>query len=599
MPTKTPPVKQLIYGVKLRDDLHKHATKSELLRELIFFQLGPQLSKNAAYTGHGRAQHGRRVIEIMWPKILSWEINGHPNTEMEDLWDAFCSPEQEIMVTGHKKSSKSTLAAAFAWVWFMASPFESGVLLGSTTLGGLRMRIWSEVRKLYYGLEKPFRDSQGWSLVEQPTPSIQPMKGEKKHGIHGVPIGGASETNALDMLRGFHPLRPMIIFDECTSVSKAILKEAANVMGGDCKMIGLGNASSIFDMHGQLCEPSVGWNGVTTETRSWPTKRGGTCLYLDGEKAPCVELGIHEHPFLFCGKDKADSIKTNGYNSPEYWREVRGFWCPEGVVKSVLSQSQIQVGRAMDKAEWSKQRQPTKIAMLDPAFEGGDRCVLRFAFCGQLDTGTDAIEFTETIIIRMDVQSKTPIHFQIANRVIEECGQRGISSRNFAMDTTGEGGGVASILKERLFLAFLEVEFGRKADDDVPAGINDDRIASQVFRNHVTQLWYAFREAVQFSMVRGLDAETCIEFCNRLYESKGVPERIGLESKAGMKSRGLRSPDLADAVVVGLHLARKNGYLGKAPSRAKEQMRKEWMELEKEFEQPEPLFTTNGIEAIL
>jgi hypothetical protein len=589
---------RVIYGWTVPEGKEFDALlKHEFIREAFFFRKCRTLK---GYEGGGRYEHGRKIVEMMWPKIIKWEINGVPNAEMEDLWAAFCSDDEEIMVTGHKKSSKSTLAAAFGMVWWLALPMASGVLLGSTTIGGLKMRIWSEVRKLYFGMPQGFRESQqGWGIVEQPTPSVQPAKGEKKHGVHGVPIGGASESNALDMLRGFHPLRPCVIFDECTSISKAILKEVENVMGGDCKLIGLGNAASIFDMHGQMCEPRHGWNEVNTETRSWKTKRGGTCLYLDGEKAPCVELEVQDHPYLFCLKDKNTCIERHGFNSPEYWREVRGFWCPEGVVKSVLSQSQIQAGLAMTPAEWSKQRRPVKIAMLDPAFEGGDRCVLRFALCGQLDIGTDAIEYGDTNIIRLDVQSKTPIHFQIANRVIEQCQRWGVKAEDFAMDTTGEGGGVASILKEKLFLGFLEVEFGRRADDDVPAGINDDREASAVFKNHVTQLWYSFRESVQFSMVRGLDAETCIEACNRLYASKGSPERISLESKAEMKARGLRSPDLMDAAVVGHHLARKRGYLGKAPSRARKKIREDWLELEKEFEQPEALFITSGIDAVL
>ena len=100
-------------------------------------------------------------------------------------------------------------------------------------------------------------------------------------------------------------------------------------------------------------------------------------------------------------------------------------------------------------------------------------------------------------------------------------------------------------------------------------------------------------------MVRGLDAETCIEFCNRLYEATGIPLRVRMETKAEMKSRGLRSPDLADVVVVGFHTARKRGLLGKAPSKARERNLYEWDELEKEFQDDESLFTTEPFNAVM
>ena len=570
--------------------------KDEFSRELFFFRIG---HTKEGYEGEGRWFHGKRAAEMLWKEGIAWDIEGQPNEEMLLLWKALCGPEPECMVTGHSSGGKSTMSAAFAILFWISSPSDTGVLIGSTTLGGLRRRIWSEVRRLFFAIPEQMRLSYGWQIVEHPTPSLQTIKGDMKHGIHGVAIGGATESQALDMLRGFHPHRPLVIFDEFTSISKAILKEVVNIIKGDGKLVGIGNASNIFDMHGQMMEPADGWNSVNVDTGSWKTKRGGLAIHLDGEKADCVIRNIYEHKYLFCVKSVKAVIAAEGHNSPAYWRDVRGFWCPEGIVKSVLSASLIQTHRAQEKAEWGKGK-TVMLSGLDPAFEGGDRCVLGFANVGNDIEEKSILEYGETIIIQVNAQDKVPIHYQIARRVKHECEIRGIPPRNFAMDSTGEGGGVASILREEWGVGFLEVEFGRKADNDLCAGVNDARPASEVYGNQVTQLWYSFREAVQFYQIRGMSAELCIEFCRRLYSAQGTPTRIKLESKSDMKARGVRSPDIPDMACVILQLARKRGFLGSIQTKAADRQNNSWSILiEQQREAESQAYSCDGIFALM
>src|SRR5262249_46167022 len=71
--------------------------------------------------------------------------------------------------------------------------------------------------------------------------------------------------------------------------------------------------------------------------------------------------------------------------------------------------------------------------------------------------------------------------------------------------------------------------------------------------------WFFFRLLVQNNQIRGLDEETATEFCRRWYDMKGP--YISIETKAKMKDRTRKSPDLADNVVIGAELFRQRGGL--------------------------------------
>ncbi len=202
--------------------------------------------------------------------------------------------------------------------------------------------------------------------------------------------------------------------------------------------------------------------------------------------------------------------------------------------------------KAKEKAVWVGDF--TEIAGLDPAFEGGDRCILRIGRAGEIDGGGWAFDPSHAIIpIKVDVTSQEPLHYQIVRQVKHELESRDIKREHFGLDTTGEGGGLASIFVREWGPGFLEVEFGGRASED-PVSENDPKPASKEYLYKVTQLWFNFRSFVQNGQVRGLDDETAVEFCKRFYEMVG--NLIKVESKEQMKMRTGRSPDLADATVV-------------------------------------------------
>jgi hypothetical protein len=138
------------------------------------------------------------------------------------------------------------------------------------------------------------------------------------------------------------------------------------------------------------------------------------------------------------------------------------------------------------------------------------------------------------------------LHYQIMRQVKETCSQRGVLPYFFALDSTGEGGGLASIFQREWSREILCVEFGGRPTK-TPISTTNPKRGDQEYYSAVTELWFYFRLLVQNGQIKGLDEETCTQFCRRWWSMKGL--YIALETKAKMKERTRRSPDDADAAV--------------------------------------------------
>lgn len=447
----------------------------------------------------------------------------------------------------------------------MASPSDTVVIACSTTLDGLRRRIWKEITKYHRGI--------GMGNLVQSRNCIQFQKGSDDAGIFGIAVDKGEVEKAVAKIIGFHARRILVIVDEMQTMNEAIVEACVNLESGaeEFQFIGLGNATSRFDPQGRMSEPAAGWNSITDETHEWRTKRG-VCLHLDGRDSPNIRAGVDKFPGMLKQRDLDSTIERYGENSPQFWQMRIGFWAPEGITKTVLSETMILKFQAKEKPVWLGDFKEG--AGLDPAFEGGDRCVLRIGRVGKLENGSMAFDPSHAIItIKVDITSKEPIHYQIVRMVRQECESRGIPRDMLALDTTGEGGGLASIFNREWGSGFLEVEFGGRASE-FPISENNPTPASKEYLYRVTELWFGFRTMVMNGQVRGLDDETAIEFCKRNYEMVGNLMKV--ESKQVMKLRTGRSPDLADATVVLAELFRRRSKmtLGQSSPKADSQWSK-------------------------
>lgn len=532
-------------------------------------------------SGLTRYEHFRNAVDLLWnaprrayaaERRLEYDPRKNDayiwNEWTEAMQEEFCrdivvGPDGEPLwataVWGPNASWKTSSAAVFANCEWFASLHDTIIVITSTSLPGLRKRIWKEILR-YYRAANP-----GVGHVNASEFAIRFQKGSDEAGIFGVATGQEEGDiqKAVDKIIGFHARRVIAIVDEGQATNGAIVKACSSLEAGaeSFQLIMLGNPDSELDSLGQMSEPVNGYDSIDQNTGRWETKRG-VCIHLNGLESPRVKEGDEFYPGLLCQRDIDSTRKAYGEDSPEFWRTRVGFLAPQGVTKSVLSMTMIRKFRAQEKAVWVSGYKMG--AGLDPAFEGGDRCILRFGKCGELSEpggisiGKLGIELGERLVIKVSATSDEPIHYQIVRQVKDECEKRGVPPEMFALDATGEGGGLASIFQREWSAAITLVEFGGRASE-MPVSEHIQKPAREAYYNRVTELWYSFRLLVINGQVRGLDNDTALEFCQRVHGLTGNLTQI--ETKKDMKARTKRSPDLADATVVLTELFRQKENL--------------------------------------
>lgn len=541
--------------------------------------------------GLGRFEHLKNAIDIRWnwPRRVAAQKQGKfydPDKDDAFIWNewtemmmrAYCE-NREVIVAGPGASYKTGTLALYKLCSWLCSPHNTRIILTSTTGDGLRARIWKELIHFYRAV------SEAGHLVQSRT-MIQFRKGDDGAGIYGIAVeSDGNIEKAINKIVGRHNTKMGVGVDEMPTVSGAIVEACVNLETGAerFEFAGIGNPDSHFDPHGRMAEPKDGWESITVDTQQWRTQRGGLCIHLDGRRSPRIG-NDDKFPGLIRQQDLERTESQYGEDSPQMWKQRYGFWAPEGITKTVLSETMISQFRAKDKAVWVGGF--TLAAGLDPSFEGRDRCVLKIVKFGEIDGGKHAIEFYKTHIIKLRTTDAKDLHYQIVKQVKEICEGEGVEPKLFGLDSTGEGGGLVSIFAREWSPEIKAIEFGGRASDKPISEVRPDakekvKLGYEEYLNRVTELWYGFRVLVRNGQIRGLDDDTAIEFCKRYYELRG--NMLLVESKKLMKARTGKSPDLADGAVVAVAVVQENDrLLSGLPSSGKSS--KEWSKIVKKHQ---------------
>jgi hypothetical protein len=79
------------------------------------------------------------------------------------------------------------------------------------------------------------------------------------------------------------------------------------------------------------------------------------------------------------------------------------------------------------------------------------------------------------------------------------------------------------------------------------------------YSKFITELWYSVRLIIEARQFRGMTEDVMMEFASREWGMVGA-NKIEVEPKDEMKKKTGRSPDLADAVAVGVYGAITRGF---------------------------------------
>lgn len=544
--------------------------------------------------GEGLYFHYRRFQEIAWPHKI-WESGPYKNYWAEKCLEVYLS-HTYIGVMGAAAAGKSDSFACNALTDWYCWDDCSTVLVSSTDLKSLELRIWGMMKK-YHKLAKSERDWLPGHMIEGRQMIIQDERLESaegrdfKNGIIAVPLKKGNQFVGLGSLVGIHNKRVTIVADEANLCPRAFLDSISNLAKCErFKLVALGNPNETTNAHGIICEPSVelgGWEGGPDQapgTKTWPTRfPDGICLQLPGSDSPNLKApddGPAPFPFLVTRKQLEDDAKIWGIDDWHYQMMDEGKMPRGQGSRRVLTRQACVKFGAFKPPVWRDSNR-TSIAFLDAAYRGvgGDRCVFGELQFGQeartlnveeivsdfinQETGSSGnphiIALIDLMIvpIQAGVGSESP-EDQIVDFCRHQCEVRNITPENMFFDA-GMRTSLVTAFCRNWSTGVNSVDCGGKpSETQVSSEIRS--ICRDYYSKFVTELWFSVRLAVESRQFRGMTEECCNEFCQREWKLVSG-NRIEIETKEEMKIKTGRSPDLADAVAVGLFGARRRGFV--------------------------------------
>ena len=381
-----------------------------------------------------------------------------------------------------------------------------------------------------------------------------------------------------------------MVLEELQTLSASALDGTANFMqtGSDCKVIGPGNPSNIMDAHGKLCEPAQdlgGWNsGIDQKggTKVWRTRfDNGCCVQLPGSDSPNMDVPEGQappYPFIMTRERMEKDAKTWGTNDWHFQMFNEGRW-PRGMAANrIVTRQLCTTNGALREAIWEG-LQKKRILCMDAGFTG-DRCIVHeLAFGNEAwrpetkgevnasnlishtpptDESRQIIERVDTLIVPITGDEVKDAEDQIVRWFKDEAERRGIPPQDCIYEP-GMRAGLVQKMSEKWSSRVQVVDFGGKpSEGEVSYDIKVP--CREFYYNFVTELWYTFRLIVQCGQFRNLDTETMDEFCMREYMHVGG-NKLQVETKKDYKAKTGFSPDRADALVAGIELARRLGFV--------------------------------------
>jgi len=523
----------------------------------------------------GKAEHLKRMANCLFgsgKRPFQWNPNASRIVEEYFKCDF-------LAVAGHGSSSKTETMAVIAICEFMADPDNTGVLVSSTTLSEARGRIWGRIE--YY-----WQDLCDYFGGEENTPGelvsssgiIRYRLGKRKEDTRGIKLVPGKESEVkegIGRMKGFKAGRMRFFADEMSDLSHKLLEAAESnlFLNPDFKMIGVFNPSSHFDPAGVFSEPVGGWDSINVmESDGWATTRG-YCIRFDGERSPNVVAGREIWAGLLTAEKLDDRRKALGDNSPRFVEQYRGAWSTTGSSDSIYTEAEVIKYLGQKKVEvWMDN--PVLAGGFDPSFtHGGDRAALVFIQCGMgvsFDKETRIGEVIDTVYLDDHLDTTQDKKEQIVARLIKECKAKGLDPRNLAIDATGGGDVLATLIARDWSNEFIRVQFGGNASEMTLSKTNP-RTGKERYANMASELWYSGKELLRCGQLRGLTPGIIREMTKRLYTETGKPPKIKIESKDDMKSRiNGKSPDVSDAFFLALHVCRLRlglASLEKSPKR--------------------------------
>lgn len=512
-----------------------------------------------------KGAHAKLGMEMIWSPSTKKPFTDNPYSRR--MMKGFCE-HQFLAIAGHASGGKTYNPAAWG-IWnFLCDPWNTMVLVTSTTLKDSKGRIWGDIEEFWDVADEYFTSlGLGGAPGKKVSSSglircVLNGKESPKAGLSLVAGDKSEAAKSWNKIKGFKRDRFFFICDEMTDLSENLISSAEGNLRSNphFQMICIGNPASYYDPLGKFCEPKNGWSSVNESMYEWEGKKAYV-MRFDAKTSPNVLARRNIYTGLLPYEKYDEAKLALGENSPNFYQMYRGFWCPTGAVESIYNESEIILYGA-DKPcghGWNWMGDVTWVWGLDPAFKnGGDDAILTLGRVGKNTNGLTVFERMETIVIHTDVNlmengNVIPRDTQVVRTVGQILLEKRISIVNGAIDISGAAT-FGTYFSTCLGQGWIPVEFGGSASD-MPVSNIDHRPAKEVYNRMVAEIWHVGKELLRNGQIKGLDPDTIRQMVDRTYSM--VAGKIRVMPKEEMKKLIGRSPDRADSLFICLHAARK------------------------------------------
>lgn len=564
------------YGAKWADGTSELEIEMSCLR-----QGGEWKNKSNQTCGSGMSFHLERMRRIIWP-----ELDGdHNGQRWHKLTRDEISRNRVTVLMGAGSTGKTHTAAWIGLCMYWVDPENTCVLVSSTDIRGLRLRIWGELAMLWQKGVQKFDFLAGHMLDSKLAITTDNLEDgdvndrttrDMRKGIVGIPTVQNGKQVGLGKWIGLKQKNVFLIADEAQFMGPSFLSAFANLNKNEnFRAIILGNPNDFLDPLGKAAEPLDGWDShmEPEKTSVWKTRfMNGTCVNLIGTDSPNFDFPEDEptrFKYLISKEKIADTSSFFAKDSFEWWSQCKGAMKIASMARRVLTRRMCEENLALeDHVLWDTPNR-TKVYFVDSGY-GGDRCVGGWAEFGKAIGGKVILLLHEPKIILITVSSEKEPEQQIAEYVKRECEGLNIPPGNMGHDATGRGS-LGTFLARAWSAMTQPIESGGAPSNrpvsldmfitEIKNGIPFRRLKLCIehYVKRVTEFWFSVRYAVQAQQIRGLSSDTMEEFCQREWNRvKG--DKIELETKQDMKDRIGRSPDLADWCAGIVEMARRKGF---------------------------------------
>ena len=499
---------------------------------------------------------------------------------MGDYYDLQVPGDHHYFAQGviHHNSGKTHEAAWNYLCEYLCFPKNTCVLVSSTDVRGLELRVWGEIKTLFESAKDKFPWLPGILIDSKhciTTDDIDEVYGrDLRRGIIGIPTIQGGKNVGLSKWVGIKQKRMRLIADEAQFMNASFLSGFANLdKNEDFQALVLGNPIDVLDPLGRAAEPLDGWTRhlEPTKTEVWNTRfMNGRCINLVGTDSPNFDYPENEptkFKYLISREKIKNTLSFFPKDSLEYYSQCVGVMKVGMLARRVITRDLCEKFGALEDVVFDGAHERTLVAGLDSAYDG-DRCALTVCEMGKTLDGKVVLRVQPAVIVPVTVKSDLIPEDQISEFCKTYCEDRGILPQNFGHDSTGRGSLGTSLA--RVWSAKCHpVEFGGQPTarpvsldlfvQDEATGAKRLKRCDEHFSKWVSEAWYVVRMAIEAGQIRNLPEETMEEGCLREFSLvKG--NRIEIEPKRKMKERIGRSPDLMDSCVVAVEIARRKGF---------------------------------------